>query len=519
MLVLRQRLAELTGWRRAGLAFLLGVVATGALPPYFLPPLLIVAFGGLIWLLDKCRPRRAALTGWWFGFGHMVSGLYWIAHAFFVDAERFAMLTPLPVLGLPAFLALYPAAATALTAWLTRPGWTRVAVFAAAWTLAEWLRGLLFTGFPWNFIGYSWAGTGGLAVLQFSALGGILGLSLVTVLVAALPALLASDDRRFRIAVPMAGFLLLAAIAGAGFIRLAQTPPDIDGVWLRVVQPNIAQADKWQRTLRQRNLDLHLELVGQDSRKPITHVIWPETAVPYFLANDPARRAEIASALPPGATLLAGTIRLTAAADEPRRAWNSLVAIRGDGSTVATYDKRHLVPFGEYLPLRNLVAGLGLEKLASAVIAGDFESGRGPLWLTLPGAPPVRPLICYEGVFRDEISGSTPPRPAWLLNATNDSWFGTSAGPHQHLAIARTRAVEQGLPLVRAANTGISTIVDAHGRIRDKLGLGRRGILDGALPGALPEPTLYNQYGDWPVGALIVVILFVAVWQRRSQSR
>ncbi|MFQ6017507.1 MAG: apolipoprotein N-acyltransferase [Kiloniellaceae bacterium] len=494
-------LAGLTGWRRHGLAALCGALATGALPPLHIVPVLLPAFTGLLWLLDGARrPREAALIGWSFGFGHFATGLYWVGIAFLVDAARFGLLMPFAVGGLAAGLALFPALATLAVGWIGWRGPARVALLATAWLLVEWLRSWVLTGFPWNLTGTVWSFSP--AMLQLAAVAGVWGLSLVTVLAAAAPAVLAEPDQvagaaRTRRRVFVAAMLLLPAILwGGGILRLMAAPAPgteaVEGVRLRLVQPSIDQALKWRAELRRDHVLRQIELTTGPGFEQISHVIWAETAVPYALAREAELRRTIARVVPPGGLLLTGAPR---EAQDPgrRRLWNSLHALDARGEIAGTYDKFHLVPFGEYLPLRSI---LGFAKLTAGDL--DFSPGPGPRSLELPGLPPVSALICYEAIFPGRVTAPDKP-PRWLLNITNDAWFGSSSGPYQHFAAARLRAVEEGLPLVRVANSGISAVVDGYGRIIGRLGLNAVGILDSVLPKPVTGITLYARFGNWTV--------------------
>ncbi len=507
-------------WPRAS-ALGLGAAVALALPPTNLWPCLL-GFAGLLHLLRHAgRPRRALLLGWCFGFGHFLLGLYWIAIAFFTDAERFGLLAIPAVVLLCAGLALYPALAAVLVA-LHRWRSTSAAALALvlAWLLTEWLRGhLLFGGFPWNLIGYTFADWAGPS--QLAALTGIWGLSLLAVLVGALPAALLEPGPSARWPAPAAAGLLLALIWLGGTLRLqeAGTPPVTD-VQLRLVQGNVAQSDKWQPELRARWFAHYLELSARPApgarpdRKSV--VIWPESAAPYPLDREPEARRMIARVVPPGGLLLTGGTRFDLAS-QPPRAWNSLFALDDSGRILAVYDKSNLVPFGEFLPFRSVLGRLGLEKLTQGSI--DFQRGPGRQTLALPGLPPFSPLICYEAIFP---GGVVDPRarPAWLLNITNDAWFGRSSGPYQHLAMARMRAIEEGLPLVRAANTGISAVVDPWGRIQARLGLDETGVLDAALPAPLPVPPPFARFGLGPVAALAALagLLMLALERRPRRA-
>jgi apolipoprotein N-acyltransferase len=339
-------------------------------------------------------------------------------------------------------------------------------------------------------------------VLQSVAVIGIYGLGLLTVAVASLPALLPdSSESVMRARVSLAcGLVLIGLIGVSGWVRLSQadTTP-VPGVMLRVVQPDIAQTLKWVPAERARNFERLLELTASPVKPgapPITHVIWPETAVPFFLERDAGARQAMASVTPSGGGIITGAPRVQVEATGENRFWNSLHAVDGSGAVVTSYNKFHLVPFGEYMPLRGILPVGGI-----AAGATDFSSGPGPATLQVPGLPPFSPLICYEVIFPGAVKDSAN-RPDWLLNITNDAWYGQSAGPHQHFDISRVRAVEEGLPLVRAANTGISGIIDGYGRVTAYLGLGERGIVDAALPNALPI-TPYGRMGD----VILVVLL------------
>jgi len=496
----RGRLSGLGGWRRWGAAFVLGALLTAVLPPLHAVVAAVPAFVGLLWLVDGSRGWRGAFgAGWWFGFGFFSTGLYWIAFALLTDAARFGWLVPVAVAGMGAGLAFFPALAT-LALWFVRGrGVIRVAALAVLWTAAEYARGNLFTGFPWNLIGQTWTFSD--AVIQVTAVTGVYGLGFLTVLAAALPALwwegVRPSARWLALAVPLA---IVTALWLGGTLRLAGAEPaTVPGVTLRLVQPDIRQADKWKPALRDKHLDKMMAMTAGPGWSAVTHVIWPEAAIPFFIGQDVVRREAVARVVPPGGLLLTGAPRIDPDAAGGRRIWNAVQAIRPDGTIVATYDKFHLVPFGEYVPLRGI---LPIEKITAGV--GDFSAGPGIRTLSVPGLPPFSPLICYEGIFPGAVADPRN-RPAWLLNVTNDAWFGISAGPHQHFAAVRLRAVEEGLPLVRAANNGISAVVDPYGRVTARLGLGGEGILDAALPMALPEATFYARYGE-----LILIVIFFA---------
>jgi len=502
----RVRNAILAGsrWRRAVTSMVFGALTAAAFAPLHAWFVLIPAFIVLYWLAAGARSvGSAAAAGWWFGLGHFAAGLYWVANALMTFPERFGWLAPFAVLGLAALLALFPALAAAVTRATRTSGIGGVLVFAGMWTASEWLRAYAFTGFPWNLVGSAWAFSA--PMIQIAGLVGTYGLGLVTVVAAAMPAVLADGrgHRRF-VAVAIACGALVAVWAGGAW-RLSDADPGVvDGVHFRLVQPAIDQRLKWKRELRREHVLGQTRLALTPAERPPTHVIWSETAAPAMLSAEPELVALISSSTPADGVSVVGTLRRTPAG-EALRIWNSLAAIDATGRFVGGYDKAHLVPFGEYVPFRSI---LGLAKVTAG--ATDFSAGPGVTTLRLPGLPPVSPLICYEVIFPAQVV-DRQDRPSWLLNLTNDGWYGISAGPYQHLAAARMRAVEEGLPLVRVANNGISAIIDAYGRTVVSLGLGKRGIVDGPLPKAVPTPTPYGRLGDWIVGLLIIAALAAGI--------
>jgi len=513
-------LAGLRGWRRHGVAMLCGLVSAAALPPLTLVPLLIPAFTGLLWLLDGAqRPRQAAFIGWSFGFGHMAAGLYWVGIAFLVDAARFGLIMPFAVAGLAAGMALFPALAVyamAATGWR---GPARVVLLATTWLAVEWLRSWVFTGFPWNLMGTVWDFSP--AMLQLAAVTGVWGLSWLTIMAAAAPAVLAEPgnqgSRKSTRAFVITVFAMIGLVWAGGALRLGAAPAVgtavVPDVRLRLVQASIPQALKWAPEARRRNVEQQRTLSQRPGVESVTHIIWPETAVPYLLDQDPDLRRILAEIVPPDGLLITGAPRFSEEAGVSRLR-NSLLALDGRGDIVATFDKYHLVPFGEYTPFRSVLGALKL-----TVGATDFSPGPGPVTMALPGLPAVSPMICYEAIFPGQViapsDGPGGNRPGWMLNITNDGWFGISSGPYQHFASARLRAVEEGLPLVRAASSGISAVVDPYGRVIGRLGLNQIGVLDASLPLSIDGGTLYARLGNWVVLILTFASLAFTLILRR----
>jgi apolipoprotein N-acyltransferase len=491
---LGRRIAGLRGWRADLAAVLAGALAVAALPPLYGVPVLLVAVPVLLCLIQGADSAViAARRGWCFGFGLYVVGLYWITDAILFEAERFWWLVPLAVPGLAAVMALLYSALPAALAWWARSTRTTAPaalVLAGSWVLADLARQFVATGFPWNPLGSVWEfpGYAGDVMIQPAALVGVHGMTLATILLAATPLL----GRLWQVA----GVLVLAAWCGFGVIRLKQPMPPAPDLTVLLIQGNVAQGQKWDQALMVAIFHRYLELTRQAVALVHGHpavVVWPETASPAQLQTDEPARALIAEAAD-GAQALIGAVRFDQA-DRPR---NSLFALGGGGKIEGIYDKWHLVPFGEYQP--DWVP-FGLELIPGKGFAG----GPGPRTLHLPGLPPVGALICYEAIFSTEVIDEAD-RPAWMVNVTNDAWFGDSAGPRQHLAAVRLRAVEEGLPLMRAANTGISAAFDAHGHELGRLDLETAGILPVGLPAALP-PTVYSRAGLLLPALLSTVVL------------
>jgi apolipoprotein N-acyltransferase len=468
-------------------------------------PVLLLTVPALLAMLGARTGWRGALAaGFWFGFGHHLVGLYWITEAIMFEAARFWWLVPLAVPALGAVLALFIALPCGL-ARLAPPGVARVAVLAGTWVLADLARQFIATGFPWNPWGSVWAmwGPAGDVMLQPAALVGVHGLTLATLLLAATPTM-----GRRAIA---GGLALLVAWAGFGAWRLSAPPPTPPGVSVVLVQGNIPQGQKWEparlAAIFSRYLAMTRDALAELPPGPAV-VVWPETASPYLLDADIGARALIETALqrsegPPAAALV-GTVRF----DASLRPYNSIAAILDHTAPAAMYDKWHLVPFGEFQP--------GWFPLPIQVVPGSgFQPGPGPATLRVPGLPPVGPAICYEVIYSAQVVDGAD-RPAWIVVVTNDAWFGNSTGPRQHLAAARMRAVEEGLPLMRAANTGISAAYDAFGRELGRIGMNQTGVLDVPLPGALPA-TPYARLGLWVPLALALATLGVGIVAARRR--
>jgi apolipoprotein N-acyltransferase len=481
------------GWSDAGLAFGLGAVMATGQPPLGFWWFTLLGLAALMHLVAR-RPGAGwlALFG---GAGYFALALSWIIEPFLIDVARYGWMAPFAVVFLAFGLALFWAAAGVLASWMPTRA-QRVIAFAFGLGAMELARGYVLTGFPWALIGHVWIET---PLAQVAALLGPSGLTVVTVIAVALPV-------AFRWRGLFAGGALLAAGLAFGTLRLAEPEPAARGVTLRLVQPNAEQKMKWNPDVAQMLFNRQLAFTAVLPHPDL--VIWPETAVPYLMEDNPEVGQAISVAAG-GVPVVAGIQRYDGV-----QAWNSLAVIGDGGQIVALYDKYHLVPFGEYIPFGDVLYDwFGLKAFAARQGSG-YAAGTGGQVIDLGGSlGKFVPLICYEAVFPQGLRG-LPERPDWILQITNDAWFGTLTGPYQHLAQARFRAIEQGLPLVRVANTGISAVVDARGRIVAELPRGIAAYLDTGLPGALAE-TPYARWGEWPVLVLLLgLALWLAVWRR-----
>jgi apolipoprotein N-acyltransferase len=502
------------GWSRRLFAFFAGATGALALAPFSITPAIMVPLCVAVWLIDgEPSARAAAGAGWWLGFGYFLAGLWWLGAALLVEADQFAWALPIAVIGLPAVLAIFTAAGFGLARLLWSPGPARVFALAAGLGGAEWLRGHMLTGFPWNNVGMALADAGPLA--QSAALVGLYGLDLLAVVIFASPAtLIDADSRRLsRNPAIILAVALLVFMTAYGSLRLAASPPQtVAGVKLRLMQPNLPQDAKFRpengpeilrRYLALSDLATSPEHSGMGN---ITHLIWPESAFPFILSRQPEALAAISGMLK-DAVLITGAARVESPEGENGKIFNSIEVLQGD-RIIAFFDKIHLVPFGEYLPLAPILGRLGFAHL----VPGVWDAGEGPRELRAPGLPLLSPLICYEAVFPEAAAarGVGRKRPGALLNLTNDGWFGRTIGPYQHFAQARLRAIEQGLPLIRVANTGISAIVDPYGRVLDRLPLGEEGVIDGLLPKPAAMP-FYARFGRIIPATLFVLALTIAL--------
>lgn len=502
--------------RRTGMLCLIaGLLSALAFAPLHLVPFLCLSYPCLLLVLMK-RPfgTQSFVYGWYFGFGQFYGGFYWIGHAFITQEDVAGWVGFVAVGFLAGGMAVYSGLVTLLVRYIHRKGaFNQISVilsFVILWNLAEWLRGHLFSGFPWNLSGYVWGFSD--IMLQSTAFYGIYGLGVVTIFLSLTPLLPRIWQKAVGLCVP------LAALFVFGLFRL---PDDIayhDDVRLRIIQPNISQRDKWDSAKKADNFLKYMAMssAGEGEEKP-THVIWPETAVIYFLDQDEFRRFLISDMLGKDTTLLTGFPRLIREGGD-LSVWNSFIAIGAQGNNEGLYDKFHLVPFGEYIPsfFRKFVGFFGLSNVFQGDI--DYSTGPGLKTLHIPGTPPVGVLICYEVIFPGAVTDPAD-RPDWLLNVTNDAWYGVSSGPFQHFLQSRVRAIEEGLPMVRSAGTGISAIIDPYGRVVEQQSLNISGVVEGRLPEKIVARTSYSRWKDWTFMGLIIIVAAsnVLFWRRKNK--
>lgn len=514
-------------WRQRGAAFILGALGALGFAPLHLFPALLLSFSGIWFFLNRALEEKAPLTtlfglGWWFGLGQFTLGLYWIAHALTVDLASFWWLIPFALLGVPSILGIFTGICFMIVRLWPFRGISQAFAFAALWVGTEWLRGHLFTGFPWNLVGYGWAFSP--EMVQLASLVGVYGLSLLVIFLA-ISLNYIVGAKPFERNVIIALYLITITGWVWGKTRLNH-PNVIDSppLAIRLVQPNIPQALKWNPEQREARFHDLIDLTLHPSHLPLKVIIWPETAVPFFLEQDDYHRMLIARTIPKGGLLFTGALRRTPLGITPPQVWNSIMVLNDQGDIIAHYNKSHLVPFGEYIPLRSLSDRLFGKGSIRKITAGmmDFTPGDSPETISLPeGFPSFSGLVCYEVIFPGAIINPSQLRPGWIINVTNDGWYGHTSGPYQHLEITRFRAVEEGIPLVRAANSGISAVFDAYGRTKGSLGLGQKGVLDVYLPSPIRTVPFYARWGDW-ITLILILGTFAVAWgfsfreQRRS---
>lgn len=517
-----QYLEKLTTRNKIIVMLLLGAFSALSFAPFYLFPVLVISYP-LFMLMSVVsdQPKHSFYNGFLFGFGHFFVGLYWIGNSVEVEVDIPNWVGPIMVALLALYLSLFPGLVAYILKIIHRnhtPSKKLINIsisFIVLWSLSEWLRGILFTGFPWNLMGYVWGFSD--IMLQSTAIWGIYGLGIITLILSILTFFAVINYLRI-----LSVSFITISIVGLYFFgsnRLPEIVENVDQVNLKVVQANIQQKDKWPYENWSKNLVTHMDMSDGNISENKDIIIWPETAVIYSISEEPLRRDVISSILNDEDFILTGFPRRQRDPDQTR-IFNSLIAINKEGDIEGIYDKSHLVPFGEYIPsfITNIMVPLGLDQMFTG--GQGFSHGEGIKTLSIPGMPSVGVLICYEIIFPGQVT-DPENRPEWLLNITNDAWYGESTGPYQHLLQTRVRAIEEGLPLVRSASTGISAIIDPYGRVVDELDLNKRGVLEGALPQKLSKRTLYSYLKEWIfacIGVTLTIVNIVFLRRRHPHS-
>jgi apolipoprotein N-acyltransferase len=523
------RLAEWTmlahGWRQFVLMLVLGAIAGTSVPPLFVLPALFVTLPFWVWALDGAERRRglgrlfgpAFGIGFAFGWGYFIVAFHWLGAAFFVEGGWFLALMPVAVLALAALIALFWGLASALAHLCWSHGGWRVVTLAVFLSAAEYARGTFFSGFPFDLLGY--ALTANVEMMQLSAIVGVYGLTLLAALLAMTPALIWPADGRSMVARLVPFFLAIAAIAaqiGYGNYRLQGTGITQSDLRVRLVHPIITEHSNWAAANPPEIVSRLIEVTGGLGAADV--VVWPESVFPFFLSTYPEALSRIARMLPPQTTLLTGAPRepdFLSAAPGSNPGYNSILAINSDGEIIATYDKAHLVPFGEYLPFASFWRLFGITQFVPGT--AGWAPGDGRRLVTPPGLPAFIALICYEAIFSGDL-GADPVAAGFILNVSNDEWFDGSVGPAQHAHHALLRAVETGLPLLRATNSGVTFAADPLGRVTAQLAPGRPGFVD-AVPSQPIAPTVFDRFGNWPFLLLLALGAVLALVTRTRRPR
>jgi apolipoprotein N-acyltransferase len=511
-----------------GIALVLGILSAFGFAPFNLWPLMLLAFGLLYLPLAKAqRGWHAALIGWLFGFGQFVLGLDWIAKAFTYQANMPAWLGWIAVVLLSCYLAVYPALATFVAWWGTRRlnagATTMTLLFGAGWAVCEWLRSTVFTGFPWNPVSVTMIG---LPLAHAARVTGTYALSGLVVASAGFILILAMRPKESLTRQTIATATNIPAAIGLGLLvglylvpaLLQQFAPSAPpafpkGPVVRIIQPNIDQGERWAPGLAQRHLALEQALSGVPGDRPRL-ILWPESGIEQNAFEDPIARSQLASILGPHDFLMGGgESPIRDKAGEEIEAGNSIFTIGYGGTLHARYDKAHLVPWGEYLPMRPLMSAIGLSRLVPGAI--DFRPGPGPATIDVPGFGKVGMQLCYEMVFSGHVVNEAY-RPDFIFNPSNDAWFGHS-GPPQHLAQARMRAIEEGLPIARATTNGVSALIDADGRILHQIDAHQSGMIELPLP-APHAATVFSRIGNWAVAMIALLLGGLAFATRRYKE-
>lgn len=481
--------------------------------PVFLFPILFITFPLFYFLITKSEAKKEAyFIGFFFGFGHFITGLYWISYALFFDINQFWFLFPFALVGIPAAIAiLYIGPFALIMSFIKINHFSRIIIFSILWVVFELARNYFFSGFPWNLLGYSLCFND--EIVQLASVTGIWGLSLVVIFSSSLVYLMFESKKNTKkvilFLIALYGGLYLFGSLKIKFSQLEIIPQTS----LRIVQANIKQELRWSQNRATKNLETYINLSNKNKKTIPDIIIWPEGGLEFAVSIN-HKLPFLENIFDSKTFLVTGAERMQKHGTE-FEVWNSLVAINNEGRIVDYYDKVHLVPYGEYVPMRSI---LKFNKITKGF--RDLSRGKGPKSITLSkDIPSFSPIICYEVIFADQpiIKGKNAPK--WLLNITNDAWYGITSGPYQHFHKSRIRAIEQGIPLVRSAGTGISGIIDSNGKVIAKLALNTEGVIDAILPAPLLNKTIYNQYGEKIIYLFLAFLaLFAVLFKKFKKS-
>ncbi|WP_108396803.1 apolipoprotein N-acyltransferase [Devosia submarina] len=522
------------GWRRFLLLLIAGAIAGLSVPPLFVLPALFISFPFWVWCLDGAEPGRgwrrffgqAFAIGFAFGWGYFTVAFHWLGAAFFVDGGIMIALMPFAILALAALIAFFWGLGSALAHLFWSHGPWRIVTLGTFITIAEWARGHVLTGFPFDLLGYALTPTD--EMMQITSVIGVYGLTFVAALLALTPALIwpASNRSLSRRLLPFfLAILVIAVQLGYGFNRLAGTiSTERTDIAMRLVQPMVYEHSDWGNVDPAALID-KLLMISEMRMDPadqgladITHLVWPESSLPFFLSSYPDALARIARLLPDTATLLAGIPRQQFEPGQTQSAgppFNALLAIDTSGEIIASYDKSHLVPFGEFLPFSQFFSRLGIKQFVPGAEGWAHGDARRRL-MSLPSTPAFLALICYEILFSGDLGDTAGAQ--FILNITNDAWFDHSIGPAQHAHHARVRAVEEGLSLIRAANTGLTFTTDPLGRVTAGIAPLQMAVLDVRPHERLPA-TVFSQLRHWPLLIAIIAGLLISLVVSRRGRR
>jgi apolipoprotein N-acyltransferase len=500
---------------------IIGVLYTLCFAPYYYLGFAVLSFTGFLLVLDKAKSgKKAFYYGWLFAFAHHVTGIYWVSYSMLVEPEKFAWMIPFSATALPAYLSLYVGLAAYLIYKFKFKRIDKIIFFAAIWVCAEIARGYVFTGFPWNLTGYALLSQ--LSLAQGASYIGVYGLSFAAILVFASPYMMLDYYKKSQLPKFYKACISLIYIFPAiifftfannfGAKTLEESPTSYEKTKIRIVQPNIPQKEKFDNLRLGDQIFKYYRLTLQEPKSPDfvpDLIVWPEAATPLNLAVEKEFLNDVAEVIPYSAFLILGSLRQEGWIVN-QKFFNSIEFIDSEGNLQRqAYDKFHLVPFGEYVPYRRFLPGV--ERIAKGI--GDFDRGAGPKTMKLENSPPFSPLICYEILFSGNVvEKNSAQKPQWILNLTNDAWFGTTSGPYQHLDVSRMRAIEQGLPVIRSANTGISAVIDSSGRILQHIKLNEEGIIDSGLPMPSTKETYFSKNGNKTIYKIIIFSIILSLF-------